>query len=98
MPVPAIICETPPPPPVALIVAYGLEMLPVIVMPTPAMAFRTSAPFSELLMNLRNQVASHSVGIDRTFAPFIPGFVGNGLGMLPLAGFDHRRHVYRERW
>jgi hypothetical protein len=47
---------------------------------------------------LRNHVASHSVGIERTFAPLMPGFVGSGLVTLPLTRFDHRRHVYRERW
>jgi hypothetical protein len=98
IPVPAVICDTPPPAPVALIVAYGLAMVPEIVMPGPAMALRTSAPFNELLMNLRNHVASHSVGIERTFAPLMPGFVGSGLVTLPLTRFDHRRHVYRERW
>ena len=96
--VPATICVTPPPPPVALIVAYGLDILPVIVIPVPAMALRTSAPFSELLMNLRNHVASHSVGIDSTLAPLIPGFVFSWVVTLPLARLDHRGHVHRERW
>src|ERR1700689_686398 len=98
---PLLNCPSPvvPPgvPPVLLIVAYGLEILPVIVMPGPSIALRTSAPFSELLMNLRNQVASQSLGIERTFAPLMPGFVFNGIGMLPLAWLNHRGHSDRER-
>jgi hypothetical protein len=48
-------CRTTGPSPSA-IVAYGLAMLPLTVIPFAPTAFRTSAPFRRLLMKLRNHV------------------------------------------
>lgn len=56
------------------IVAYGLEMLPVIEMPFAPTALRTSAPFNWLLMKLRNHVGSQSFGMFSVVVLLIPGF------------------------
>jgi len=67
----------------------------VIVIPVPAMALRTSAPFSRLLMNPRNHAGFQSFGIDSAAALVMPGFEINGP-MLPLAVLYFSGHIDRK--
>src|SRR5271165_813854 len=71
------------------IVAYGLEIFAVIVIPGPWIALRTSPPSIWALMNVRNHAGSQVFGIESVLAPVMPAFDFSGsVVMLPLAVFD----------
>src|ERR1700733_4472179 len=94
---PELVTVETPPAPEPLIVAYGLLMLPVTVTPFMPTAFRTSAPFRELLTKWRNRAGSHVAGISRMSAPLIPGLVFKLIAMLPLTLLYFSRHRDCER-